>query len=37
VRGEREQQVLAQRRQLPTFSAQRLRQEFDLPGSPMTA
>jgi transposase len=37
VRGEREQQVLAQRRQLPTFSAQRLRQEFDLPVSPMTA
>ena len=37
VRGAQEQQVLALRRQLPTFSAQRLRQEFDLPVSPMTA
>jgi transposase len=37
VRGERERQVVALRRQLPTFSAQRLRREFDLPVSPGTA
>ena len=35
--GEIEQQVLALRRQLPTFSAQRLRRDFQLPVSPMTA
>ena len=37
IQGEREQQVLALRRQLPTFSAQRLRREFDLPASPGAA
>jgi transposase len=37
VRGAQEQQVLALRRQLPTFSARRLRGEFDLPVSPSTA
>jgi len=37
VRGDRERQVLAWRRQLPTFSAQRLRREFGLPVSPATA
>jgi len=35
--GEIEQQVLALRRQLPTFSAHRLRRDFQLPVSPMTA
>ncbi len=37
VQGEREGQVVALRRQLPTFGAQRLRREFDLPVSPGTA
>ena len=37
IHGEREQQVLQLRRQLPTFSAQRLRREFDLPASPAAA
>jgi len=37
VQGQVAQQVLALRRQLPTFSAQRLRRDFDLPVSPRTA
>ena len=37
IAGEREARILELRRQLPTFSAQRLRREFDLPASPGAA
>ena len=37
IAGEREERILELRRQLPTFSAQRLRCEFDLPASPGAA
>src|SRR3990170_919332 len=37
IAGEREQRILELRRHLPTFSAQRLRCEFDLPASPGAA
>src|SRR3990172_1980146 len=37
IAGERQARILELRRQLPTFSAQRLRREFDLPASPSAA
>ena len=37
IAGQREEPILELRRQLPTFSAQRLRCEFDLPASPGAA
>ncbi len=37
IAGEREERIVELRRHLPTFSAQRLRGEFDLPASPGAA